>query len=486
MPGHVAASNRKHERRVEMRRLDEQLADLATSGTVEGPERAIERLRRRLADDGVEIGSTFRQHSRRSDMRDSRRWNPRFVAAAVIATAVVVGVPALLLSDRGSAEGESAASIPTATIGLPTTTTPAPGSTAAPFVHPIEWERVPLTDDAFGHALVRSVIEHDDRLIAVGYVHEETENGFSIVGDQEPIFDVAAWYSDDGISWFRATGSALEPLPRTQMMYAVASGPNEAVAIGFDNSQGREDGAVWRTLDGENWERVATGSEYALMFDLIWSGERWVAVGWDPRSGGRAWTSPDGIEWAIADVESSPNADLYALTVADSGLISIGEISTGSQRYGAIWHSTDGSSWDLVPTAGMLDDTVLWGVTSRPGGGLIAFGTNETFVTEDPTGRSGWDVGTERSCMATGDGIAWIGDLGITAGHAPCVTQDGGETWIETPDIDDLYAADVAPWQQGLIAVGVDAEFLSSFHWNGSPRVTGNATVGAIWIGRPR
>jgi hypothetical protein len=93
--------------------------------------------------------------------------------------------------------------------------------------------------------------------------------------------------------------------PGNQEMVTLGRGPRGLVAVGWDDSRGDEDAAVWTSTDGAHWKRVPHrpslgGPGTQEMIGITWSPAGFVAVGEDGPAGamdGAAWVSPDGRSW---------------------------------------------------------------------------------------------------------------------------------------------------------------------------------------------
>jgi hypothetical protein len=133
-------------------------------------------------------------------------------------------------------------------------------------------------------------------LVAVGY----DDSG----GDA----DAAVWTSEDGLTWARVPHSeTVFGGPSDQRMNSVTVGDDgQLVAVGVDF--GIDDGvaAVWTSPDGVSWTRVAHdedvfgGQGTLSMADVVGGGPGYVAVGSEFHLTwweAAAWTSEDGLVW---------------------------------------------------------------------------------------------------------------------------------------------------------------------------------------------
>src|SRR5205807_501603 len=83
------------------------------------------------------------------------------------------------------------------------------------------------------------------------------------------------------------------------------------------------------------------------------SGDRLVAVGYVGLGGDwrpRAWTSTDGIHWALASIDEVAGSFAVSVAVApDGSFIAVGRSGSAA----AAWWSIDGSSWVRSPVTSL-------------------------------------------------------------------------------------------------------------------------------------
>ena len=212
----------------------------------------------------------------------------------------------------------------------------------------ITWSRVPHDDAVFGGAdkqWMDEVIVGGPGLVAVGTEGKGWwEHNFGLIA--------AVWTSVDGIEWSRvAHDDAVfgrldyesDPPPRQGMISVTAGGPG-LVAVGI--------GGVWTSVDGITWSRASefmAGS--AVMSSVIDAGPALVAVG------SSAWTSIDGIDWSRVPASETiigPQSTRHVSSVitAGSGLLAVGgsdvAFALGGGQDAAVWTSVDGIAWSRV------------------------------------------------------------------------------------------------------------------------------------------
>jgi hypothetical protein len=247
-----------------------------------------------------------------------------------------------------------------------------------------EWSRV-MEDDFGGPGIqaMKAVAVIDGVLVATG------ADG-ALAG---------AWYSEDGISWNRATG--LESSAGTILDLAVLDG--QVVGIGYidpygDGSLGAGvptyfgwgladlDFAIWISSDGRSWRDLVTSGDAVLPIDPEESESALAAVLATPE-GFKAigivddspsiWTSADGYEWDIVpDALPLVLGHAYPVTIHadESGFVATAyTIDSAMQpHYGRAygWTSRDGERWldtfdemvvtrtimlEAVPLGGIVD-----------------------------------------------------------------------------------------------------------------------------------
>jgi hypothetical protein len=265
------------------------------------------------------------------------------------------------------------------------------------------WERVPHDEAVFGgngFQPMQAVARGGPGLVAVGWDGS---------GGAEDAKKAAVWTSTDGLTWERvADNEGVLGGPNKQAMYAVAAGGPGVVAVGWENSGGDEDAAVWASVDGLTWERVSPDEEVfggpgrQTMFGLaVVEGLGLVAWGEDmdqPSMKG-IWVSPPvaGLEWARVEYSDVEQA-CRMCAMAGSLLVRVGADDSGGDRDAAVWASADGLTWEGVPH----DEAVFGGPGDQWMGAVVAGGPGLVAVGhEGPEGD--WDA----AVWASADGATW-------------------------------------------------------------------------------
>jgi hypothetical protein len=279
-----------------------------------------------------------------------------------------------------------------------------------------------ITPDGFEAVGIASVVEFNGGLIGVG-------RGNTIDVDTQL---AAVYRSDDGVTWRQVEGGE-EMLGQLIDVVATDDG---LFAVG--GVPGADSAGIWRSTDGENWERTGGDFESAFMWSIAEGGPGLVAVGWrrNPEPSAAVWTSADGVEWTLASdpegFELTEGTDVIDL---DGTLVMVGGTFDGSGR---IWTSTDGATWDLVDLdmAGGFARTL----TSTPAG-LLAVGSGgdmagAAWLSTD--GRS-WEPFGEllpgayfQSAHVTDDGLLMAG--ATQAGTLETGVQAHAMIWTATLD----------------------------------------------------
>ena len=286
----------------------------------------------------------------------------------------------------------------------------------------------------------------------------------------------------------------LNPRPQGHWLEGIASSDSAVVAVG-------ERGVILVSENGEDWDIVHSESGLFLK-DVIWAGDRFIAVGgysldvgeaaFSPgviltSPDGRRWTavfyvnatifrkaifngeqilvvgfkgktatSPDGVNWVEHTLVDYPNSDI--VDVAWNGSTYVG---VGAPHYywggRAIYLSEDGVDWteaslDGIPEMGLFG--VVWGHDQ-----FLAFGgawPGIRFVLSSPDGQT-W---TRESTNLPGyiyEAIAIPdGYLGVSDGGRVAKSTNGTSWSMETVFPSSKWLLDVAEFQGLYLVVGED------------------------------
>ncbi|HUF32459.1 MAG TPA: hypothetical protein VMN58_04525 [Acidimicrobiales bacterium] len=319
------------------------------------------------------------------------------------------------------------------------------------------WEPAPHDEAVLGgdgSQEMVAVARVEGTIVAVGT--EAAERGSGL--------DAAVWSSADGVRWQRADAERLRA-PGRQQVTGVAVLDGTAIAVGWDDSGGEPDAAVW----------------------VIGADE-------DPapppvRSPTPAWVRVEG-ESAL---EAPGEQRLSAVAVLDDGFVAVGSVRApvgvvadpGPSRRvgpvqvgdsdGAVWRSDDGRSWRRAADAVLGGDGDQRALAVAVGaGGVVAVGVDggDAAVWWSPDGRRWEQVGVAElaapgrqvvtSVIAVGDTFLAAGrDEG--AGEAAVWASPEGRTWRRLPaeglgGPSRRSIAGLALGPDGVVAVGMDGD----------------------------
>jgi hypothetical protein len=418
------------------------------------------------------------------------RWRPVIVVAAALLMVLLVGIPLLFLGG-GEDETPVATTVPVTTVTAAPTTGPpatdAPTTTAGqtttagpttttipplPSALEISWQQV--SSPSLEGGWIAAVTEGGPGLVAVGGTRGPDP---ALSPSLWAIYGAGVWVSEDGIEWERIDDQSFQGLDSgstraNAYMTDVAVGPTgRIVAVG----EADERATVWWSDDGEVWTRVrhddgVFGAEASVARHVLAAPFGFVAIGEvgdDPLERQVvSWLSTDGGTWTQTGVLGGP--DVFAedyLGFAGPRLDAViwndvvivvgsGDLGrTGTWRP-AIWTTSDGTQWEMVP-----DD----------GGGTIEV---------DPE-----DAGaTMVSVTATADGLIALGWSGPEVGYAgrqrPVTwTSSDARTWVLAQSV--VYAEDP---QAGMAVIAESSGHLVFAVSDGDAgMVFGSADAGDTW-----
>jgi len=206
----------------------------------------------------------------------------------------------------------------------------------------LAWSRVPHDEEIFGG----SEDQYADGLAVGGPGLVVAGSDYS-GGDGE----AAVWVSSDGTVWSRLARQAAFGGLGDHWMAAVTSTGAGLVAVGAECAGDECDGAAWTSVDGLTWSRVVHdeavfgGDGDQVISGVTSAGGGLVAVGRDESGGdldGAVWISVDGLTWSrVAHDEAVFGGPLdqrmWEVVAGGPGLVAIGEYDTGGDRDGAMW-----------------------------------------------------------------------------------------------------------------------------------------------------
>ena len=219
-----------------------------------------------------------------------------------------------------------------------------------------EWTDLP--QPGFENEGLTSVIQLDDGLLAVG-------RGDTLDVDTQL---AAAWMSQDGTSWRRVEGGTEM---RGQMIDVVAT---EMGFFAVGGVPGDDAAGIWRSTDGEIWERIGSEFDHAFMWAITEGGPGLVVSGWrrNPEPDLAVWTSADGEEWTLApDPEGFEGFEGTDMIDYDGTLVMVGGSVFESEA--RIWTSRDGVAWEVADVSESLAEASTRRLVATPFG-LVALG----------------------------------------------------------------------------------------------------------------
>ena len=227
-------------------------------------------------------------------------------------------------------------------------------------VAPGEWALVDDPDGVFvpppGGASVGDEQQRTTSENAI-WVHsvEPIGDGFLAVGDEMHGFAPvgAVWRSADGESWerlahddsFGALGISENPTASGPSMADVAAREGRVVIAG-SLTLGR-DPAVWWSDDLNEWHMIEVGATGQTQPTAIAASERGFAIvgiaygSTSTRDSAAGWFSRDGLTWVPATFEDGAGSRVGDVIATEDGWVAAGSVGTAA----AIWTSRDGLEW---------------------------------------------------------------------------------------------------------------------------------------------
>jgi len=237
----------------------------------------------------------------------------------------------------GAAEGGSIGSVTTGPDGLIALGGEfyGQGITVWRSIDGLEWTRLPPND----LGAVDDLTVLNGTYVAVGAEHE----GNASVA--------AAWLSSDGLDWSRATVRMDYGTGTFQEMRGVNVWNGSLLAVGFDADFGWGIPAVWMSEDGSEWVRVRDDGlrssvpdpTHSQMWAVSTGEDALIAVGWysdDDSDSAAVWRSSDGLSWRRdeADVFSGRYAQNLFATAPFLGGIAVVGSDSSEGPFAAAWY----------------------------------------------------------------------------------------------------------------------------------------------------
>ena len=323
-----------------------------------------------------------------------------------------------------------------------------------------------------------------------------TTHGLVAVGFLDRDISADAWLSADGRTWARIVDF---PSAEGSQAVAVTDGPHGIVAVGHEGTHA----AAWRSDDGRTWEPATDGpalhADMQIQMTAVTSTpDGYAAVGYLGSLAGpieaRFWWSPDGRDWTLAGDGADVAASRATAVVAgpDGGFVAVGATGDARDADGsADWTSPDGQTWSRA-TIGALREGVMRAVTSAPGVGFVAVGSDASstraMVWRSSDGRT-WDVAPDAASLDNFGlkiemhDVAWDGARFLAGGHRLFGTQfPTGLLWVSTDGLTWDRANESAALSQGRISgVTAGGPGLVAVGTYGSP----DFAIPTVWLSPP-
>ena len=215
--------------------------------------------------------------------------------------------------------------------------------------------------------------------------------GYGAIDDGTSGLQNDVWRSSNGTDWTEVTPTA--PWPKhwlhtsevfQEKMYVL--GGSKKVTPEFSDDI---DNDVWRSNDGETWEKVLSFSRWSNRYghtSLIFDGKIWVIGGLTidypttKRYAEDVWSSLDGEEWERELIPTPWGGRYRPSSVVHDGKMWIMAGSYDGERMNDIWSSTNGVDWSLVLENAPWSERINPSVLSFENK-LWVFGGNVLFAT---------------------------------------------------------------------------------------------------------
>ena len=333
-------------------------------------------------------------------MERAQRPSIRFARRAIVWLAVATFVAAGCGGSSGSTVEAATASmastaIATAKPPLAATPIPLPTPTAVPTGPTLRWTSVLSSGGSQIESLVSAAV-------TLG-------GGFVLAGSENRGQNAAVWFSPDGQTWQT-----------------------------IDKAPGFADGVIGMLVPIESG-LLAVGT--ARQLDSLCGGG---ALGCNPVSPIRLWTSSDGRAWQElpgAAAEPFGRARLEQMVPGPSGIVAYGELvpASGTNIKPMVWTSRDGRDWSAAPqfSTAFPGDAII-DLASGPGG-YAAVGSRS----------AGGNVSLTRRAWYSADGRAWKLASGLgSQGPIVVLPCAGGFFGVDNPGAQGAFwtSADGSKW----------------------------------------
>ena len=297
------------------------------------------------------------------------------------------------------------------------------------------------------------------------------------------------WVSAEGEEWDAVAGLPFAA-DGTENLRGLVSGSTTSVLTGERQAGSAQTAVAYWSSDGRTWTEAEVentiGGGDSYLGEATWFNDRFVAVGGVATAGvfrPASWTSSDGQFW---ELETPPFEMAENGRVTNTGFGALRITSTDSTLYAAsrssflqhLWQSSDGTNWTVIDditegrsqglavnSIAALDDQVL--LTTGDPGVVIH---KESFR-QAPLSSELLPVPDEVPWVAdvTHEGDGWVAVGGSSVQLPDRSTVETARLWRSSDGADWELGAElpedstgavnaVAPWSDGLAAVGTESQ----------------------------
>jgi len=178
------------------------------------------------------------------------------------------------------------------------------------------------------------------------------------------------------------------------------------------------------------------------LFDVVWTGTRFVAAGVDANGAALFVDSTDGQAWNVQST-LGPDVQVHGLTATPAGIVAVG--TRGSAA--ASWFSKDGLAWATSPSGKALKPaagkTIRMNGVAASGTGWLAVGEEDSACEIDCSSAAS----VEAIVWSSSDGLAWTRrpDSSSLAHAAMNAVVRGGPGFIAVGGAPDRVTASQVP-----------------------------------------
>ena len=267
----------------------------------------------------------------------------------------------------------------------------------------------------------------------------------------------AALRSTDGQAWSAIAG--LTGIAGSVSDIAIYRGDYLAVGLAPDGCSL----LAWRSTDGATWQASSPfaqtggscGDNHPFLHGVRVGATGLVGFGGTHDAGESAWTSGDGLTWAIHPQDLALGGNVSDFTAGGPGYVAVG--ASGAPSHAMVWTSPDGATWTRTPDQPSLANSDMAAVRTLGDGTLVAVGWSFTST-------SGVDRFT---AWTSTDGLTWARSPTAVNSNDPGPNRDDGSVMVRQLATDGSR----------LVAIGTGTNGV----WV-SPRVTPGLTTASLTV----